>query len=56
MEADKRDIKNMLIKSPARLKRVCEWCRIYSTCGQMNDMMIQNNGQLGDDEVSRKKK
>lgn len=56
MKADKRDIKNMLLKSPARLKRVCEWCRIYSLCGQMNDTMFFNKEQQGDDEVSRKKK
>ena len=39
-----------------RLKRVCEWCRIYSLCGQMNDTMFFNKEQQGDDDVSRKKK
>lgn len=55
LEADYRDIKNMLKKSDARLKRVAEWCRIYSACGKMNEMMSQQDSQYGDDVISKKK-
>lgn len=55
MDADYRDIASLLKKNENRLKRVAEWCRIYSACGQMNEMMAQQDSQYGDDAVSKKK-
>ena len=55
MAAEMNDVKKMLSKSDARLNRVYEWCRIYSACGQMNNMIGEDNNQLGDGAVSRKR-
>lgn len=55
MAAEMNDVKRMLNKSDARLNRVYEWCRIYSSCGQMSRMMGENSNQLGDDVVSKRK-
>lgn len=56
LDADRRDIRNGLLKGDKRLLRVYKWCRVYSACGQMNDVMIEQNNQIGGDEVSKKKK
>ena len=56
LDADRRDIRNGLLKGDKRLLRVYEWCRVYSACGQMNDVMVQQGNQIGVDEVSKKKK
>lgn len=55
MAAEMNDVKRMLTKSEARLNRVFEWCRIYSSCGQMSRVIGEDNNQLGDDAVSRKR-
>ena len=55
MAAEMNDVKKMLSKSDARLNRVYEWCRIYSACGQMNNMIGEDNNQLGDGAISRKR-
>ena len=55
MAAEMNDVKRMLTKSEARLNRVFEWCRIYSSCGQMSRVIGEDNNQLGDGAVSRKR-
>lgn len=55
MAAEMNDVKRMLTKSEARLNRVFEWCRIYSSCGQMSRVISEDNNQLGDGVVSRKR-
>lgn len=55
MAAEMNDVKRMLTKSEARLNRVFEWCRIYSSCGQMSRVIGEDNNQLGDGVVSKKR-
>lgn len=55
MEADRRDIRRLLEKNETRLKRVYEWCKLYSVCGVMNNE-LDNNEQYGGDEASKRKR